>query len=280
MKSLNNRVHLTTSCRDSDYIPKSSNANAGSVVITETGDRVQVMHNGCMVLADAYYSSFQTEIIQDLRGHHEPQEEKVFYEVLKHVKPGAVMLELGAYWSYYSLWFQHSIDRSVNYMIEPTQENLEVGMKNFELNNKKGTFIQAFIGKQCDNATHPKTITVDEIMQLYNLNYLDILHSDIQGHEYDMLMGAEDTLVNKKVKFIFISTHGLRVHYQCIKLLKKYGFHILASHTPRESYSIDGLIAATSDLEYQREIPISKNNISFTTLVKSLVAQSLTIFMP
>ena len=278
MKSLNNRVNLTISCRDSDYIPKIS--NAGSVVITETGDRVQVMHNGCMVLADAYYSSFQTEIIQDLRGHHEPQEEKVFYEVLKYVKPGAVMLELGAYWSYYSLWFQHSIDRSVNYMIEPTQENLDVGMKNFELNNKKGTFIQAFIGKQCDNATHPKTITVDEIMQLYNINYLDILHSDIQGHEYDMLMGAEDTLVNKKVKFIFISTHGLRVHYQCIKLLKKYGFHILASHTPPESYSIDGLIAATSDLEYQREIPISKNNISFTTLIKSLVAQSLTIFMP
>lgn len=68
------RINLTTSCRDSDYIPKVS--NAGSVITAEGGDRVQVMHNGCIVLADAYYSSFQTEIIQDLRGHHEPQEEK------------------------------------------------------------------------------------------------------------------------------------------------------------------------------------------------------------
>ncbi len=278
MKSLNNRVNLTTSCRDSDYIPKAS--NAGSVIITETGDRVQVMHNGCIVLADAYYSSFQTEIIKDLRGHHEPQEEKVFYEVLKYIKPGAVMLELGAYWSYYSLWFQHSIDRSINYMIEPTQVNLEVGMKNFDLNNKKGTFIQSFIGKQCDNATHPKTTTVDEIMQLHNIDYLDVLHSDIQGHEYDMLLGAEHALMNKKVQFVFVSTHGLMVHYQCVKLLKKYGFCILANHTPPESYSVDGLIAATSNLEYCNKISISKNNVGFTTFMKSLAAQLLTIFTP
>jgi hypothetical protein len=270
------RIELTTSCRDSDYIPKVD--NAGSVITSENGDRVQVMHNGCVVLADAYYSSFQTEIIQDLRGHHEPQEEKVFYEVLKHIKSGAVMLELGAYWSYYSLWFQTTIEQSTNYMIEPTQANLEVGMRNFSINNKKGNFIQAFIGKQVDETTHPRTTTVDEIIKLYNIDYLDILHSDIQGHEYDMLIGAQNALMNKKVKFVFISTHGLIVHYQCMNLLKKYGFYILTNHTPPESYSIDGLIVATSVLEHYQKISISKNIVGFKTSMKSLAARLLSFF--
>lgn len=268
------RIKLTISCKDSDYIPKVT--NAGSVIVTETGDRVQVMHNGCIVLADAYYGSFQTEIIQELRGHHEPQEEKVFYEILKCIKPGSIMLELGSYWSYYSLWFQTEIKNSTNYMLEPISGGLEVGMKNFTLNKKEGKFIHSFVGKRVDEATHPKTTTVDEIMHLYSIDYLDVLHSDIQGHEYDMLVGARNALMNKKIKFIFISTHGLMVHYQCIKLLRKYGFCILASHTPPESYSIDGLIAATTDLGYYQKISVSKNNVDFSTLMKSLAAQLLT----
>lgn len=41
------------------------------------------MHNGVKVIAGGYYGSWMTEIIRLLQGHHEPQEERVFYENIK-----------------------------------------------------------------------------------------------------------------------------------------------------------------------------------------------------
>ncbi len=46
------------------------------------------------------------EIIRCLRGHHEPQEEAVFHQIverLKHESPAApAIVELGSFWSYYA----------------------------------------------------------------------------------------------------------------------------------------------------------------------------------
>jgi hypothetical protein len=39
----------------------------------------------------------------------EPQEELAFNEVLKHIGPHANMIEIGGFWSYYSLWFYDKI---------------------------------------------------------------------------------------------------------------------------------------------------------------------------
>ncbi len=79
------RVRLAVSCRDADYIPKI--AKAGSVITNSAGERVQFMHNGILVLADRYYSEMNTRTIEGLKGHHEPQEEKIFYEILKSIQP-------------------------------------------------------------------------------------------------------------------------------------------------------------------------------------------------
>ena len=68
-----------------------------------------------------------TQIIERLKGHHEPQEEKVFHEVLKAVAPGSTMIELGCYWAYYSLWFQKAVKNARNFMIEPAKAALECG---------------------------------------------------------------------------------------------------------------------------------------------------------
>jgi hypothetical protein len=119
------RVETAAACRDADFIPKVP--NAAQVRVDEAGNRVQVMHNGLLVLADGYYGRFITEIIERLRGHHEPQEEKVFCEVLKAVPAGSTMIELGAYWAYYSLWFQQAVPNARNFLIEP--EPTALGMR-------------------------------------------------------------------------------------------------------------------------------------------------------
>jgi len=270
-KEVNLRVKSSISCRDTDYIAKVP--DAGSITTTVGMDRVQIMHNGLMVLADLYYDSFISEIIAGLNGHHEPQEEKVFHEVLKYIQPKATMLELGAYWSYYSLWFQSSVNIPTNYMVEPIAENIKVGEKNFELNNKKGSFIEAFIGSNVDNNTVPKTITVDYIIESEKIEFIDILHSDIQGYEYEMLLGAKKAIQRKQILFVFISTHGLRIHYKCLNFLKENNFFIIASHTPYESYSCDGLIVATSDSKFSKKISISKKKLSPLLSIKSFVGR-------
>lgn len=250
------RVELTSSCGDASYIPKVK--DAGKLITINDKVQAQIMHNGLKVIADQYYGAFNTKIVESLAGHHEPQEEKVFFEILKHIEPGGVMLELGSYWAYYSLWFAKEVQGGRNYLVEPDLNNLNVGKQNFEINNFSGHFKQAFIGETINEKQSPPIATVDGLIEEYSLENIDILHSDIQGFEYQMLNGANNALKAKMIRFIFISTHSVLVHQQCLNLLRHHDYHILTSHTLPESYSVDGLIVASATLLETQKIPISK----------------------
>jgi hypothetical protein len=270
------RVALAASCRDADAIPKVQ--DAGIVFYNASGEAIQLMHNGVQVVANGYYGSVVSDIIKRLRGHHEPQEEKVFHEVLKLVEPGSVMIELGAYWSYYSLWFHQSVSGAINYMVEPVLDNLEIGKRNFRLNDFQGHFIHALVGDTESIQTQPPTITVDGLAKREGLTKIEILHADIQGHEYAMLLGARDLLGSKLVRFAFISTHGFKVHGKCLGLLGKYHYKVIAEHTPGESYSVDGLIVASADSNIGK-VEITRKPQRVDERAKSLVCRCLSWFV-
>jgi FkbM family methyltransferase len=199
-------------------------------------------------------------------------------EILKYIKPGSTMLELGSHWSYYSMWFQKEVPGARNYMIEPDPINIEVGKRNFILNNMIGEFYNASIGRnssppapfECESDNKVREIprfSVDDFVESKNINYVDLLFADIQGYEYQMLEGATKCISNGKIRFIFLSTHHHLIsndpiiHHRCLDFLKKNKAHIIVSHTVTESYSGDGLIVA-SFLETDRNIPeisISRN---------------------
>jgi hypothetical protein len=80
------------------------------------------MHNGIKVYTDSHYGDFNVKIIEKLKGVHEPQEEKVFYEVLKSINEGGKMLELGAFWAYYSLLFNKEVKNAQIFLVEPVLE--------------------------------------------------------------------------------------------------------------------------------------------------------------
>jgi hypothetical protein len=71
------RVDLITSCRDTDIIPRVEGAGQ----TFGENDEFQRMHNGLIVRRGGYHGDWMTEIIRILRGHHEPQEEKVIASV-------------------------------------------------------------------------------------------------------------------------------------------------------------------------------------------------------
>jgi FkbM family methyltransferase len=258
------RIEVAAACHDCDVIPKI--AQAGEVIRSGT-DTYQVMHNGVKVYADSHYGSYNVEVIRRLRGHHEPQEERAFYEALRRIPQGGTILEVGSFWAYYSLWFLDSVPDAQAFMVEPLSSALEAGRRNFRLNDRKGNFLRASI----DSFSAPESTvelwpgmsvnvertTIDALMERFRLSHLSVLHADIQGAEVRMLEGAKRALEKRSISWIFISTHGENIHRKCIEMLKSSGYYIVAEHTPAESYSVDGLIAATVDRSVPR-ISISR----------------------
>ena len=230
------RIDVVLRCPDNDFIPRAE--GAGSLM-----DNALLMHNGMVVDPMSYYSIPMLQMLMENGGVHEPQEERLFQEVMTSMSGSGqkLMLELGAYWSFYSMWFLQKFPGAKCFMVEPERENLFYGKMNFKLNELKGTFIHAAVGKKKDSQN--RVVTIDGICNKYQIHFLDILHADIQGHELEMLQGSERILSNKKVGYIFISTHSNELHEACRKLLsQKYGYTLVASANLDESYSWDGIL--------------------------------------
>jgi hypothetical protein len=204
-----------------------------------SGDWV-TMHNGQQVKYGSYYGPdlgnfFDIMLIN--KGVHEPQEEYAFSEVLKSInRPNPSMLELGAYWSFYSMWFLQQCPKGMCTMVEPDQNNINYGRENFKHNGLTGDFISSYVS--------PQNFTVDYFMEIKGR--LDILHSDIQGHEVDMLKNASRSLKHRLIDYVFISSHGDNLHEDCLSILRSHDYKIMAEANAEKSFCFDGVIVASS----------------------------------
>ena len=257
------RVQLAVSCRDADRLPRV--ADAGVV----RDDGVQVMHNGVLVEAGGYQGEWMTEIIRQLRGVHEPQEELAFSVVLSRLAGAGVrapvVVELGCWWAYYSLWALAELGPDARaFMIEPDPAYLEVGRRNFALNGRRGEFLQAAAGHsptppqpflcESDGSEHPvPTEGLASLMGRWGLDRIDLLLVDIQGAEVPLFDGARDLLASGAVRFLVVSTHHHRIsgdpltHQRCVMLLQELGGHVICEHTVAESFTGDGLLVVSFD---------------------------------
>ena len=275
------RINMTASCRDIDVIPKVEHAGE---VFVKNNNRVQLMHDGTIVLADAYCGDWVTEIINKLKGHHEPQEELIFHHILQHVRKHSLMIELGAWWAYYSNWFLGKVEGGKSICIEPDPVNLECGKANMALNGRHADFINAFIGNKNIQPQNSENVNNNDGIEVHCMNFndvvvaaknefIEILHMDIQGAEYPFLLSMIRSDAHKKVRFLFISTHHESIsgspstHEDCISTLKSIGATILVEHTIDESYSGDGLIVSSFD---PNDINILMPSVSRNTPENSL----------
>ena len=91
--------------------------------------------------------------------------------------------------------------------------------------------------------------SVDQYLIESEIRTLDILHSDIQGAEGNMLMGSINVL--NKIGFFVLSTHG-NLHIPCMNFLISNNFTILVEHSVEQSVSADGLIIAVNNLHIKK----------------------------
>jgi hypothetical protein len=198
------------------------------------------LHNGNRVPVEgrtAYYGRFSDVLVIN-RGVHEPVEEYVFQEVLRVMPDEPTMLELGAYWGHYSMWMKLRRPRSRVFLVEPEGRNLEAGRANFARHGYEGTFIQAFVGEG--------KFEVDNFMREQGYPRLNILHSDIQGLEIEMLKGAGESFSRQLIDYAFISTHSQTLHDMVITQLSASGMRVEASSGfDFETTSYDGFVIAS-----------------------------------
>src|SRR4051812_48708405 len=110
------RVQDVLNCHDNNFIIRVHNAG------TFDGS-FQIMHNGLKVKTGGYYGKGITKMLAKNQGVHEPQEERVFQEVLKRLPSQSTMVELGSYWAFYSMWFLKENIKGQTYLYEPDKEH-------------------------------------------------------------------------------------------------------------------------------------------------------------
>lgn len=207
--------------------------DAGNIL----GDCI-IMHNGLKINTDSYYPKLINPMLELNRGVHEPEEEACFSRVLTMLKrENPVMIELGSYWAFYSMWFLKEHSNGTCYMVEPDSDRLKAGKDNFALNGFEGSWTQDTVGKE--------SFIIDKFVKDNSISQIDILHSDIQGAEVEMLEGAADTLRSRKVDFLFVSTHSNELHDDCLRLIRDYDYHILFESGMSTSSCYDGVIVAS-----------------------------------
>lgn len=260
--SLARRVQLTVSCRDTDRLAKVPGAGD---VLSLAGERVQRMHNGLLIAEGCYYGPWMTEIIRGLRGHHEPQEEVVFAEVIRRLRASRpdsqpAIIEFGSFWAYYSMWFLREFPAGRAICIEPDAAYLEVGRANFALNGLVGEFHLGAVGaapgelmsfvQESDGCTAEVVqYDLDSALATAGLAHLDLLMVDIQGAETVLLERAMPSLSQGRVSYIIVSTHHHSIsgsaltHQRALQLIADCGGVVISEHSVGESFSGDGLIA-------------------------------------
>jgi hypothetical protein len=201
-----------------------------------------ILHNGNKVPfsgAYSYYGNF-SEILLINRGVHEPLEEYCFQETIARIESTApTMIELGSYWAHYSMWMQKNHPNARCFMVEPEQAAIDCGKNNFDINKFKGEFIKAFVSRG--------EFELDVFLVKNKIDRVDLLHSDIQGYELEMIDGASKSFSEHKIDYVFISTHSEGLHSKVVSSLERFGYNIeVSSPFERHTTSCDGFVMASS----------------------------------
>jgi FkbM family methyltransferase len=257
------RVAMTVSCRDCDSIAKVD--GAGSITVL-SGERVQIMHNGLRVVAGGYHGDWMSRVIAGLDGHHEPQEERIFHHLLQAARPDTLMVELASHWSYYALWYLQEVPNSRALCVEPDPQHVQIGRRNAALNDlaRRVRFVEAWVGEHgeaqhagaCESTGERRTLPLldmEGVLELTGDRRIELLHMDAQGAELGFLRSMPRVRDAFQVRFLMVSTHHCSIsgssstHEDCLAIVRALGGHVLAQYSVHQSFSGDGLIAASFD---------------------------------
>lgn len=151
------------------------------------------------------------------------------------------MIELGSNQAYYSCLFKAILGKSntKNIMVEPLDHYMQRGKYHFNINSYDGIFLdycigdqwgengELFLGRLPTNTFNKVSKTLEQIMEEVNIQFLDVLHSDIDGSEHIMLTSSKNIFKNKMINSIFLLTHGADLNNRCKTFLLECGYNLI-----------------------------------------------------
>jgi len=174
-------------------------------------------------------------------GSYEYNKQLLFKEYLNE---GMIVYDIGANAGFYTLLSSFLVgNKGKVFSFEPFPLNIEFLQKHIELNllhnvaivpkavSKENSMSLFKVGKNSsvgkiaeDGELKIKTVSLDKFIESDNPppNFIKM---DIEGAEYDALIGAKDTL-KKYRPVIFLATHGKDIHKKCINLLISFGYQL------------------------------------------------------
>ncbi len=81
--------------------------------------------------------------------------------------------------------------------------------------------------------------TVDHLIKKYEFDHLDIIHMDVQGAEYKVMLGAAESIRNNLIDYLLIGTHSGKLN-DALKQLLTPNFDLIVDIYPRSVAKIEG----------------------------------------
>lgn len=236
------------------------------------------------VIADVYrdfklYLEFTDDSIEIYYlGIYEPEETQMIKNI---VKEGMTVLDIGANIGYFSILMANLVGPNGKvYSFEPNPKMFQRLQKNLEINTNLSVQIkinQVAIGEKegkanffcpphgfeglgglqdtnrisIDNVINVDVITLDKFMKDNNVQKLDFIKLDVEGGEFGVLKGAEDTL-NKYHPIILFegeeentAAYNYRV-FQLLNYLENLGYIV------KKAGSVNFIAIPTDDMDLFR----------------------------
>lgn len=174
-------------------------------------------------------------------GTYEAVKQNKFVEM---ITPGSIIFDIGANVGIYTLVASVLTGKDGRvYAFEPLEENLLYLRKHISINNINNVEVLPFAVSNCSGSLSfeknrdrfqgklseagtikVNSIRIDDFVKANNVKP-DILKIDIEGGEYDALLGSIVTLSEYR-PVIFLATHGKEVHKKCMDLLISIGYKL------------------------------------------------------
>jgi FkbM family methyltransferase len=195
-------------------------------------------------------------------GVYESEKQRALCEL---VRPGHVLFDLGANVGFYTLLATRLVGNGGRVVaFEPARRNIPYLRRHLAMNCITNCdVIEAAVSSKDGNAffyvsTLPvaghlseikaesdyevATVTLDGLVHNGAIPAPDIIKCDIEGGEYEALIGARDTLRRCR-PVILLATHGEEVHSRCCQLLSDLGYGLKGLAEEKDISTTDELVA-------------------------------------
>lgn len=186
-------------------------------------------------------------------GSYEYAKQRAFSAAIKR---GYTVYDLGANVGFYSLLASVAAGPEGRvFSFEPVPRNLQFLRRHLELNQVTNCSVwDVAVGRfegtanfdvgpnysmgrltlESDGTLNVRIVTLDRLVASGKLPPPNVIKCDIEGGEYDALVGASGILV-KHGPAVFLATHGPEVHQRCCRLLADLQYRL----TPLDERSLD-----------------------------------------